>query len=220
MAIKRDALMPRAVNRKSARLFFIACEGQVTEAQYFEGLVRAFDLRRVQIKVLEQTDGKSSPLQVVNRMNTFMRDNDAALKEGDEFWLVMDVDGGNAGKHRVNLERAINQAEKADYRLAISNPRIELWLVLHWEERPSLGDCQTKGWLEKRVSELGGFNSKKRVDIEALCANGGVTQAIERAKALDSNPNETMPTFPGTRIYRLMEALRRAEERPTNPAPF
>ena len=220
MSIERDALMTRTVNRKSARLFVIACEGEITKKEYFEGLIEAFDLRRVQVKVLESKAGKSSSLQVVRRMNAFVTKHEEQAKEGDEFWLVMDVDHGVAGKHRKNLERALILASKANYFLAVSHPRVELWLVLHWEDCPTKEDCATKDWLEKRVSHLGGFNPKKRVDIEALRADGGVVKAIERSKALDLAPDDALPDFPGTRIYRLMESIRRAETRPTSSPPF
>lgn len=220
MAINRGTLMPRKINRKSARLFVIACEGRVTEKEYFESLIEAFDLKRVQVKVLDSKQNKSSPLQVVKRMASFVAANEDKVKESDELWLVMDVDHGITGKHKHNLKRALDLASKARYFVAISNPRIELWLVLHWENCPSESDCQAKDWLENRVSQLGGFNPKKRVDIEALRANGGVVKAIERGRELDLNPDYRIPDFPSTRIYLLTEAIRRAETRPTFPPPF
>jgi hypothetical protein len=230
MALGRGEILLRPVNTKSARMFVIACEGEVAEKRYFEDIVEEFKLQRVQVRVLDpQSDvrgkksSRSSPLQVLQRMNSFIERNERYLKFGDELWLVMDIDHHRKGKHQHNLRRALQLAQDADYSVAVSNPRFELWLLLHFTELPTAEDCLLKGWLEQEIVDLGGFNPKKSINIAVL--RDGVTAAIERARAKDTNdqstdPDSVLPGLPGSHVYRLMENLGRAEATANRPTPF
>ena len=186
-------------DRRSARVFVIACEGEKTEAAYFSHMTQG--LRRVRVLPLPTgKDGQSSPAHLVERLNQ----NVGQFSEA-QAWLVLDSDHHFEPNHRPGTQAALDEARQRGYQVAVSNPCIELWFVLHWEEVTAPCDepfCTT------RLKELMSSYTHSRYNPEELRA--GLAKAIERARALDSAPEQQNPSNPGSHVYRLMDALRAA----------
>ena len=112
----------------------------------------------------------------------------------DEVWCVFDVD------EHPDLVEAKNLAAAAGINVAVSNPCIELWFVLHLDDQTAHVDRQK---IQRRSNELFGFD--KRPTPSALhTLNATYPRAKARAIALDamhqrnrspegSNPSTTIP---------------------------
>lgn len=186
-------------DRRSAGVFVIACEGEKTEAAYFSHFTEG--LRRVRVVPLPTgKDGQSSPAHLVERLNQIVGQFSEA-----QAWLVLDSDHHFEPNHRRSTQSALDEARRRGYQIAVSNPCIELWFVLHLEEVAAPCD---EPFCTARLKELLSNYNHSRYNPEELRA--GIAGAIERARALDAAPDQQNPRNPGSRIYQLMDALRAA----------
>lgn len=192
MKIRRTGLLPRSQYVRDARLFVVATEGARTEKQYFE----LFQSTRVKVEVVSTgEDNKSAPQHVLSRLAQFQEEYD--LGPEDELWLVFDKD-------RWFVEDVAQVAVESGYRLAVSNPCFELWLLLHFEQHdPADATCKH---IEKRLKVcLPGYHKAKLK--HALYTRDAVVRAVEAAKKLDKAEGVRWPAFPGTHVYKLVEKL-------------
>ena len=102
--------------------------------------------------------------------------------------------------------------------MALSNPCIELWLLLYLVDTTSLAPEEQQQWLEHRRNsrrtdpylkirlrqEMGAYHEAAD-DAQMLIVH--VEEAIERAKVLDKNPTDRWPQTLGTRVYLLAESV-------------
>ncbi|MHB0955921.1 MAG: RloB family protein [Pirellulaceae bacterium] len=196
-------LKKRRLNRpeahRDARLIVIACEDTHAVEQYF----RRFRAQKVQFRFLVTEEGRSSPEDVLARLDKFK--SEVATEEDDELWVCIDTDHWVKGSHLKNLTRVLQQCRQKNYRVAISNPCFELWLLLHF------CDCATeyKGCseVEQRLSRAAGGYCKCRCDRLKIQVQQ-VEDALRRARALDRDEKDVIPMYPVTRVYRLVELLR------------
>jgi hypothetical protein len=117
----------------------------------------------------------------------------------DSVWCVFDID-----KHPA-VGEARKMARDNGIDLAISNPCIELWLLLHFSENPGMQDpAAMKKKLKKYVPAY-----DKHVDYETYSA--GYSQAVARASKMDQLAEEAHEPHrnPTTGVYRLTELIRR-----------
>lgn len=194
MRIQRTILLPRPQFVRDARIFVIATEGQETEKQYLS----LFENPRVNVKILPTgSDGLSAPKQVLERLAQFQQEYQ--LGDGDEFWLMVDVDR----QRGQFLDEVTRGAREIGCQLAISNPCFELWLLLHFAEADRADtDCNA---LEKQLKSLPGGYNKTRLVLPTYRLR--VAEAVTRAKALEGRPDLRWPDFPGTHVYKVVEKL-------------
>ncbi|MEX1368136.1 MAG: RloB family protein [Nannocystaceae bacterium] len=205
--IRRMGLLDRRLQRRDARLVFVACEDTFAVRQYFEALEHnaVVDARRVSVHVIptDAAAGQSDPRSVKARLDRLTRDLDL-LRPMDERWLCLDVDHWATGRHAPNLARACKEALEAGYQLAISNPAFEVWLLLHFVEQPR----STQAECEAAIRDAVGSYAKNSLQPQRYTAER-VAQAIERARALDVDHTQRWPQQPGSQVYRLVERLPR-----------
>lgn len=177
------------------KLFVLAVEGVKTEPQYF-GI---FNNQQSVIRVscLKSSHG-SSPLQVLKRMEDHLRQVD--LRSTDEAWLVVDKDQWT-DEQLVQLHDWAQTGE--NFGFALSNPKYEYWLLLHFEDGNDIAssrDCTER--LKRHLTDY-----DKGIDGRKF-TNERIEAAIRRAKLRD---NPTCVDWPrslgGTTIYRLVEKL-------------
>ena len=200
MPVQRTKLLDRNVHDRDARIFVVATEGGETEPQYFRGLQERgiISRNRVKIEIVETTEGASAPRRVIERLNLFAQDY--LLTHDDELWLVIDIDRWPERQ----LSEVAQEAVQRGYHLAVSNPCFELWLLLHASDPESNGmNCAACAAALRRI--LGSYD-KASLQIDAF-ARDGLTVAIERARNLDTDPNDRWPQAMGTRVHRLVERL-------------
>ena len=115
---------PRKKNTKQMkRKFFILCEGRKTEPNYLRGFIRSIGLKGYQAKVVDTK--KNTPRELVKEAKRLRRDE--SVVDTDIFWVVFDRNG------HANIDKAFNEAEHADIKIAFSAACFEYWILLHFE---------------------------------------------------------------------------------------
>lgn len=198
---KRTRLVDRAVQNRDARIYVIATEGRRTEPAYFRGLQEGDLIDRTRVKiVVEPTldDGRSAPNHVLARLEGFAAQHN--LLGEDELWLVSDLDRWP----EPMLSRVAQQCHQKGYHVALSNPCFELWLLLHHTDRVE-GVTTPREAEEALRRAFGGYN-KSNLDTSFLTEDI-LRTAVERARTLDTSPQDRWPQTTGTRVYLLVENL-------------
>ncbi len=193
MTNRRKFQRPEA-KRNYRKLFVIATEGDKTEPQYF-GLFSS-QTTTVMVKCL-RSRGRSSPPNVLKRMKEYIKDN--KLKNNDEAWLVVDKDQWQDDQLIQLHDWSTTQT---NYGLAVSNPKFELWLLMHFEDAAGV---VTSRECSQRLNQYLPDYDKGRIDVRKLIA--GVSAAVERAKHKDQPLCIDWPRSSGTTVYRLVEKL-------------
>lgn len=184
---------------RDASLVVIACEDKYAVEQYFT----RFRTRRVQFVVLPTENGCSSPKDVLSRLDEFKERE--ATEEGDDFWVCIDTDHWTKSNHIQNLREVLQQCRQKKYDVAISNPCFELWLLLHFD------DCskQTPATAAEAVDSLRrvakGYQKNQCYRLKIGAKH--IELAVKRAKNMDVFPDEILPAYTVTRVYRLIELL-------------
>ncbi|MFA5877539.1 MAG: RloB family protein [Candidatus Paceibacterota bacterium] len=176
------------------KLVIISSEGAITEPGYF-GI---FNTTRSVIKVkCVKKKNASSPREVLARLDKYLRQN--GLRNTDEAWLVVDKDKWNDGQ--LNLLYDWSQL-KENYGLAVSNPKFEYWLLLHFEDGSGVSsarECSTR--LRRYLHDYDKVLDPRRFTREMI------QDAIMRARSRDIPPCDDWPRNTGTTVYRLTEKL-------------
>ena len=213
----RNSLMrERREAFRDARLIVIASEGKDTERIYFKALAKEYTNPRVHVHILERSEDEqnnSSPEHVLKQLNDYKGHYE--MESDDELWLVVDRDRWT----EAMLSRVATECAQDNFmHVALSNPCIELWLLLHLVDATSLSPEEQQQWLENRRTsrrtdpylkmrlrqEMGSYH-EAAYDAQMLIVH--VEEAIERAKALDKNPADRWPQTLGTRVYLLAESV-------------
>ncbi len=140
MRKKRNRFSPRTSGKERyKKMFLIATEGARTEPQYF-ALFKEFDRISsvVHVKCIKKSSGASSPHHVLKAMKNYL--SKSPSRNSDEAWLVVDRDKW-AEENLAELF-AWSQ-ERENYEFAMSNPKFEYWLLLHFKNvKSSLSSSQ------------------------------------------------------------------------------
>ena len=192
----------RRSERQYRKLFVIAVEGAKTERQYFAILKSRHRHSVVQVELLR---GKhdSSPSGVLKRMENRLRQEQ--LKASDEAWLVIDRD---QWPNRQLVELHAWSQGRGNYGFALSNPKFEYWLLLHFEDGTDIRTSrQCSDRLRRHIPSY-----DKGINIDEITPNG-IENAIRRAKARDKPPCVDWPRAPGgTTVYKLIENIIQAQK--------
>lgn len=201
---------------RDARLIVIASEGKDTERIYFKALAKEYTNPRVHVHILERSEAEqnnSSPDHVLKQLNDYKSQYE--LEADDELWLVVDKDRWT----EAMLSRVATEcSQEVAMHMALSNPCFELWLLLHIEDSALLTPEEQKQWIENRRKSKNGdpylkvrlrqkMGSYHESSYDALALIAHVEDAIERARALDNNPNDRWQQTLGTRVYLLAESV-------------
>lgn len=195
---------------RDSKLIIVAAEGASTEPVYFTDMAGFFVNPRIHVEVLEREETQSAPDDVVESLDVFH--SRYKLKARDELWVVLDTDRWGDEK----LATIATLCHQKGYKLAVSNPCFELWLLLHLkalQEYPpeTLAEFQENRKIGKRnrldrelLALLGEYN-KAAPKTEHFLPH--VTIAIEHARNLDTHPEWRWPHSLGTRVYLLAERI-------------
>jgi RloB-like protein len=165
--------------------------------------------RRCRDRVLVTVDPyRGAPLQLVERAVAAKRAETREARRGrgrghDQIWCVFDVD------EHPNLDRAVRLAAQHGVNLAISNPCIELWFVLHFEDRTAYIDRKEAQGRAQTLLQCGKVLTQPALDALAYC----YPVAADRAKKLDDkHVGDGSPTGsnPSSSVWRLIEVIRSA----------
>lgn len=182
-------------NLRYKKLFVVSVEGSKTEPQYFAIINRSQS--NVLIKCLKRSLTASSPIQVLKKMESYLRKE--FLKKTDEAWIVVDKDDWTEDQLRELLQWA---KKNVNYGFAMSNPNFEYWLLLHFEDGKGISnvrECLTrlKRYLPDYKKDIDG----KKITLEL------VTKAVARAKQRDVHLSNDLPQMWSTNVYKLVEKI-------------
>ncbi len=197
MSPRRKFRKPPGVLRYR-KLFVIAAEGSKTEPLYF-GILNS-QRSVIQVSCLT-SDHKSSPHHVLKRMENHLKQE--GLRASDEAWLVVDKDQWTDEQlqqlHAWSLK-------KDNYGFALSNPKFEYWLLLHFENGTGIGsskDCSSR--LEQHLPDY-----DKVIDARKITRTQ-IDDAIRRAMVRDNPRCTDWPRrIGGTTVYKLVENILQA----------
>ena len=100
-----------------------------------------------------------------------------------------------------------------NYHLALSNPRFEIWLVLHYKDLSGLSAIEIKDHSERDKIKRKWAHIKCAAKINS---NNYVVEhiekAIENARKLETKPDSRWPQAIGSHVYRLAEPLLKTPE--------
>ncbi|MGO9782069.1 MAG: RloB family protein [Streptosporangiaceae bacterium] len=179
-------------------------EGLRTEDSYL-----TYWRRRYRDRVLVDFDPyRGAPLQLVERAVEAKRIETREEKRGrgrphNQIWCVFDRD------EHPNFAQAIDLANRHGIKLAISNPCIELWFILHFENRTTYLERQAA---QRRAAELLGC-SKALTDGALSALAERYDQARKRAMKLDEkHVGDGSPpgSNPSSGMWRLIDLVRSA----------
>ena len=187
--------------RPSRREFLVFVEGLVTEEDYLTHWHRRYR-RSVSIEI---HDFRGTPMALVERAAKAKQKNEKDERRGrgrahDEVWCVFDVD------EHPRLDEAVQLAAREGINLAISNPCIELWFLLHFQPQSA--------YIERSVAQRAArehLGCKKGLTEAALAAlEEGFEIARERAQRLEEKhrgDGTPPPGNPSSGLWRLVEEL-------------
>lgn len=180
--------------RKYHRKFVISTEGKITEPDYFNCLKRYSDSI---IEILKRAVGKSAPMKVLNDLGTHMENN--RLMKNDEAWVVIDIDNWK----RDDIDSIIEFVKaNRKYHCAISNPKFEFWLLMHFEEpKKALTGSGCSNALKKHIP---GYDKGVR---DSKITEENIRKAIERAKQRHNGTEYDYPLQNGSTVYLLAEKI-------------
>ena len=172
----------------------IAAEGEKTEPRYF---ALFSDASVIHVRCLKWR-GDNSPDQVLRRMEQYLEREE--IKNSDEAWLVVDKDQWSERQ----LARLHRWSQGADnYGFALSNPKFEYWLLLHFEDGKR---GRTSNECSRRLKRhLPGYDK----DVHGRkFTKESIALALSRAEQRDNPPCVDWPREQGqTTVYRLVRKL-------------
>ena len=202
---RSSGLLDRTVQQRDARLFVIAVEGEGSgeEFRYFSELerLRLVDRKRLKLLLLTADPERhhSAPAHVLERLDEHCQRH-KMRQQYDQHWLVLDVDSWSERTLADVTQKGIQRG----YRLAISNPCFELWLLLHETDELGFlaryGPTKRSNATKRRVGEL-------RTQGALALSRDTIWLARARAFALDPGTGERWPAATGTHMFRLIDAL-------------
>jgi len=202
--------------REEKQLFIISVEGEITEKEYLEAFLKnefKCTPNEVHIEILHTINGESSPQHVLDRLK--IKADEFELNETDNLWVVIDVDRWGDSK----LSTIAQLCSQKNYKLAVSNPCFELWLLLHLikgtNKEELLPQVEKKGItpdkknLKERIDKIRikKYQSRTNHGYSMFFNDSRVALAINNAKLLDTNPEGRYPNSTSTRVYLLAEEL-------------
>ena len=162
-------------------IFFVFCEGE-TELEYVRFLR---SLYRAPIQIIAKK-GKSNISEDVIEHSK----REYVTTEKDKVFLMYDLDVDGMLEHLQTIPNTV---------LLVSNPCVELWFLLHYQEQKTALSTDRCIQLMQKVSK----EYKKGIisDREKKVLADNRNLAAERAKCLEEYQN------PSTTVYRLLELL-------------
>lgn len=193
---RKDTLKRKQPTRQYRSVCWISAEGQ-TERDYF-----TMDVFRgssgMSIKFPEKIHpSRTNPSAVLKRFKKALAKCD--FRKTDKAWIVVDVDTWNEAEFKELLDWAQSDSR---FNIAISNPKFELFLIMHFENGNGCTTSERVDSVLKRY--IAGYNKRlksSQFDLETVC--GAVEHAKQKRKSCKSN----IPDPGMTDVHLLIEAL-------------
>ena len=194
--------------------YYIFCEGQQTEPQYFDGFKKLIEDNPIyrDMVLIEIEPCQAETMRVIGMAEDYVKKN--RIQKG-QIWCVYDKDSFPPERFNGVVERAENlnkENPELQYHTAWSNECIEFWFLLHFAYYTA-NNHRTEyiAFLNDKFRDLGiGKYQKNMKNIfDILIEYGDPKLAIRYAKRIIKEGVGKTPTeiAPGTKVYELVEEL-------------
>ena len=203
--------------------FLIITEGDVTERMYFEATREALHVNPVTVRVIHPacTDAeglvraaiqeRDAAPQRRNRWEAGNRD----VSGYDHVWVLFDTD---VPARQAQLGPALQLANNEGINVAHSTPSAEVWLLLHFRDRPGL--LLDSAAAEHAVGDAWGQRYEKTAETFPslwLALKPNIPVAVSRAaqvRKYHQDANTPFPPNPSTQLDLLVRALDASVQQP------
>ena len=197
---KKRSDYPNTNNRKdkTKKRFFIVCEGEKTEPNYFKKFSVNVDIKLIKG---EGKDTKSLVETAIELKNGLESD------ERDRVWCVFDRDRNDQNPHDAqNFNAAITLAQTNGIKVAYSKDAFELWYLLHFNFY-NTGISRQR--YQNMLTNLLGHEYKKNSGTIYEELKDKQQDAIKHAKRLlqEYEPPNPETDNPSTTVHLLVEEL-------------
>ncbi|WP_157673896.1 RloB family protein [Cognaticolwellia beringensis] len=163
-------------------VIIISCEGRNTEPEYFNTIKKKLNEHipaLIEIGVVPKDDNKSAPQQVMDNLESFIKDKYDYKSDYDKLWIVCDTESDDEARKK-QIKEIMPICDSKGYFLAICNPLFEFWLLLH------IVDISTydQGVLYRNKWET---SSKKRRYIDKELSNQLINGYSKKAGKFNTN---------------------------------
>ncbi len=204
----------REKTKEELERIILACEGTVTEKNYFESIFK---------ELMENRGIAKTSLVIAKHAHTnpkgVLEDLLKVLDKDDEFeykWIVIDRDEMrvNGGGHSLeDFNGAISSAKAQGISVAYSNPSFEIWYLLHFEYRNSGIDrddviVKLNRYVDYVKNSKKIFSKIKEKQTNAI----GFAKRLEaeyRTEGRELNPASDNPS---STVYQLVEQLNKFKD--------
>ncbi len=196
MARRKGGLAPRKTNTREYRsVCWVSAEG-TTERDYLG--MNVFKNSPVSVRFPRNTHpNRHNPATVLKRFEKSLREND--FRSGDEAWLVVDIDEWGEAEFKELL--AWKYADERHH-LAVSNPKFELFLVMHFEK---VNGCTTPEKVDAALKKHWPRYAKRMSPTQFSAKQ--VRAAIENAKTKRASCKAALPAPGMTDAHLLVEKI-------------
>ena len=194
--------------------YYIFCEGQQTEPQYFTGFKKLIEENPIykDMVLIEIEPCQAETMRVIGMAEDYVKKN--KIKKG-QIWCVYDKDSFPPERFNGVVERAESlnkENEELQYHAAWSNECIEFWFLLHFAYYTANNHrAEYTTFLNDKFKELGIGKYQKNMQniFGILLEYGDPKLAIRYAKRIIKDGEGKTPTeiAPGTKVYELVEEL-------------
>ena len=194
----------RSNPQEQRRVIRVLTEGRVTEPDY----LRRWARRNRGLVHVGFFDAGKTPEVLVRQARDCVRQNPRSRRtdpDFDEIWCVFDTD-----EHR-HLSQAVADAQQGEIEVVVSNPCIELWLVLHARAQTAYIHRHE---VQRLAKDLGLTDGKKITEKAWTRLFDNFEAAKQRARELDERHagNGSPPrSNPSTGMWRLVDRLNRMD---------
>jgi hypothetical protein len=199
----RSGRPKRSVSRAEVRRqILVFVEGAHADEEY---IVNWHRLNRTHVRVTIAEE-RGAPTMLVDLAVKAKSDaaRDERRRRGavwDEIWCVFD-----AAEH-LDLREAIVKAEANGVNVAVSDPCIELWFILHFEEQTAhIGSADARLRSSVLLSCLDGLSDAALDELAARYLDARTrAKALDEQRSADGAPPHSNPS---TDVWKLVERIR------------
>jgi hypothetical protein len=189
---------------KKMKTFYIISEGKILERKYFDNLKNRHVSDNYAIAMIKsKMDNAGAPLQLLRRLKNYIKKNSENLNPIDEIWVITDRDNWELDQ----LEQLQQFCKDNNCCFAISDPKFEFWILLHYEDGRQLTSVECS-------NRLGKYYTKKNINLKTIDINFNIKEiqrAIKRAKTIDTLSEDkgygNLKPISHTTIYKLVQNI-------------
>lgn len=176
-------LRPRQTATKQTRAtVYVVTEGSNTEPLYLKEVWNLTQSSQqnyaLRFAPNKSGSGRRNPSALVDKANDYINRSENQLSERDQVWIVCDVDNWPK-QDQENLSKWVKEESKIKRGVAISNPKFEVWLIMHLTDKKPPKDSRKCDTLLNKLTN----NKYSKSDLSCLQLTiDKIDSALEQSK--------------------------------------